>query len=483
MLRICALLVLVLAAPATHGQTFPTPGTGVFSWERVGDRPLDTESFAFAPDGRLYAGRDSIYVLAPEANNSTLGRWLRVGQSGSTSTLFALSPDTLLSGHSNGAALSRSTDGGASWMIVNGGVGGQIGGPDSPDGFFALPPSHPHAGRLLAGGTILRSDDRGATWAEATRIAPFPGDGGYAHVFATLPSGRVLVAGNWGVAASDDGGASVAVTPIWGDFRFVVDGLAPLATPGSVQAGAPSCGLAELTLCDGAVAIGIDATAPSVRAWRTNDGGRSWSEPVLLPEPADGAAAAYVVGVVDLGPGADGLGRAITVLGRGVIYATDDGGQTWDAIGRLPVRLGGASHFTRLLRLGPDGHLWVSTTINGPEREWMYRSREPAASAFVVADEPPPAVGARLDVRPNPSDGRLAVRLTLPVPSVAVASVYDGLGRRVGVLHDGPLGAGTHDVALDASPLASGIYVVHVRVTPEGGAAAWTAVRRLTVTR
>ncbi len=483
------ILLALLSASVAHGQTFPAPGTGVFSWERVSNRPLGTESFAFAPDGRLYAGRDTLYVLEPGEGGSPHGQWRILGQPDGvipiTNALFVLDPvgDTLFSGRAS--TIRRSIDSGGTWLDVHGGVGGQIGGPNTPDGFFALPPGHPHAGRLLAGGGILHSDDRGATWAEATRLPPFPGDGGYAHVFAALPSGRVLAAGNWGVAASDDGGASVATTPIWGDFRFAVDGLAPLATPGSAQTGAPACGLPEPVLCDGAVAVGIDATAPHVRAWRTSDGGRSWSEPVPLPEPADGVGTSLTAGVVALSPGPDGLGRAITIGGRGIVRRTDDGGQTWAVIGRMPVRLGGASHFTRLLRLGPDGHLWVSTTMNGPEREWLYRSVEPAEAAFVVAGESAPAgEGVRLDVRPNPSAGGVAVRLTLPAPTASVvASVVDALGRRVGVLHDGPLSAGAHELALTASALAPGVYVVQVRVRPEGGAAAWTAVRRVTVTR
>lgn len=467
MTRRLALLLFVLAA-SSQAQTFPAPGTGVFTWERVGDRPLDTVGFAFSPDGQLYAGWDTLQVLEPPSPSAPAGRWQAVGYpTGILESIFVLDEDsdTLFVAYRNGASILRSVTGGGtgSWSVVSGGVGGQIGGPDSPDGFFALPPEHPHSGRLLAGGTILRSDDRGASWTEATRIAPFPGDGGYAHVFAALPSGRVLAAGNWGVAASDDGGASVATTPIWGDFRFVVDGLAALATPGSTQTGTPACGLADPTLCDGAVAVGIDATAPSVRAWRTTDGGRSWSEPVLLLEPADGAAAAYVVGVVDLGLGADGLGRAITVLGRGVIYATDDGAQTWDVIGRLPVRLGGASHYPHLVRLGPDGHLWVSTTINGSTREWMYRSVEPAEAAFIVSGESlPVGEGVRLAVRPQPAFHRIVINVAASSPAAdAVLVVYDALGREIARLHEGPL-AREASFETETGSWAPGVYVVRL---------------------
>ena len=364
MRRVVVFVLASLAASAlpTVAQTFPEPGTGVFTWRHVGDRPLDAESFTFAPDGQLFAAFDSVYVFVPAPGGPPNGRWQTLGRSGIVDALFAISRDTLLAGHGNGGVLSRSTDGGATWTIVNEGVDLEPGGPDAPDGFFALPSTHPHAGRVLAGGTILRSDDRGATWTEATRIAPFPGDGGFAHVFAALPSGRVLLAGNWGVAA------------------------------------------------------------------------------------------------------------------------TDDGGRTWEAVGRLPT--GSIGHRTRLVRLGPDGHLWVTTTINGSSRQWLWRSAEPAEAAFVVAGEDSPETGGmRLDVRPNPADGPVVVRLTLPAAASAVAPVYDALGRRVAVLHDGPLVAGAHAFALGASRLAPGVYVVQVRVAPERGGAVWTAVRRVTVAR
>ena len=63
------------------------------------------------------------------------------------------------------------------------------------------------------------------------------------------------------------------------------------------------------------------------------------------------------------------------------------------------------------------------------------------------------------------------------------ASAACGLhASRVAVLHDGPLGAGAHDFALDAASFAPGLYVVHVRVSPEAGQP-WTEVRRVTVVR
>jgi hypothetical protein len=61
---------------------------------------------------------------------------------------------------------------------------------------------------------------------------------------------------------------------------------------------------------------------------------------------------------------------------------------------------------------------------------------------------------------PNPAADTASLVLTLPRAAAAVrVALYDALGRTVAVVHDGPLGAGTHRLALAASSLAPGVYV------------------------
>ncbi len=86
-------------------------------------------------------------------------------------------------------------------------------------------------------------------------------------------------------------------------------------------------------------------------------------------------------------------------------------------------------------------------------------------------------------VYPNPTESRGTVRISVAEPAAAASvSVYDALGRRVAVQHDGPMTAERHDLAFEAGSFAPGINVVQVRVTPETGAA-WTEVRRVSVAR
>jgi hypothetical protein len=79
---------------------------------------------------------------------------------------------------------------------------------------------------------------------------------------------------------------------------------------------------------------------------------------------------------------------------------------------------------------------------------------------------------------PNPSDGRTALTLFVAEAQVVRVEVLDALGRRVALLHDGPMAAGTeHRLAFDGSALPVGVYVVRAM------GAAFADTRVLTLTR
>ncbi|GAB5534600.1 MAG: hypothetical protein Rubg2KO_08490 [Rubricoccaceae bacterium] len=103
-----------------------------------------------------------------------------------------------------------------------------------------------------------------------------------------------------------------------------------------------------------------------------------------------------------------------------------------------------------------------------------------AIRAFVAtADEPganAPA-GLELAVAPNPVANSARLELTIQTPQPVTVNVFDPLGRRVAVLHDGPLTAGAHPFELATSALAPGIYVVRAKTN------AGTTSSRLTVAR
>ena len=100
-------------------------------------------------------------------------------------------------------------------------------------------------------------------------------------------------------------------------------------------------------------------------------------------------------------------------------------------------------------------------------------------SATAVSSEPeaeaPVSFGVR--VSPNPARGAATVQVSVPEAGVVRVEVYDALGRRVALLHDGALGAGTHAFRLSPEALPAGVYVVRA------SAGAVAVSRRVTVVR
>ncbi|MDX1532066.1 MAG: T9SS type A sorting domain-containing protein, partial [Rhodothermales bacterium] len=82
-------------------------------------------------------------------------------------------------------------------------------------------------------------------------------------------------------------------------------------------------------------------------------------------------------------------------------------------------------------------------------------------------DAQPDASAPSLSVWPNPSVGATTVEVELARSSEAEVVVMDVLGRRVAVLHRGPLAAGSHRLALDGRALRPGLYVVRAAVGDE----------------
>lgn len=80
--------------------------------------------------------------------------------------------------------------------------------------------------------------------------------------------------------------------------------------------------------------------------------------------------------------------------------------------------------------------------------------------------------------RPNPFTDATRLELTLDAPTNLTVSVYDALGRRVSLLHEGELRAGTYNLRVEAGSLPPGLYLV--RATDNRGA---TATRSISLTR
>src|SRR5690606_37526891 len=142
----------------------------------------------------------------------------------------------------------------------------------------------------------------------------------------------------------------------------------------------------------------------------------------------------------------------LMVLYNGTVRRSDDGGGTWTTLGRAPVP-DEAGYSAKVAVLGPDGRLYVGVLRSGPSAGWVYRTAE---RLYAGAAEPgrEGAVGPGLEVTPIPVRGEAEVTRTLAQPGAASVALYDGLGRQVAALHEGPLRAGRHALPLDGADLA-----------------------------
>ena len=110
----------------------------------------------------------------------------------------------------------------------------------------------------------------------------------------------------------------------------------------------------------------------------------------------------------------------------------------------------------------------------GPQGTQFLTVTEGGCVAVAAEGETTVSEGYELEAAyPNPFAEETLVRLTVREAQHVRAEVYDALGRRVGVLHDGPVAAEVMEtLRLDGGGLAGGVYVV--RFTGETFAASRT---------
>ena len=96
-----------------------------------------------------------------------------------------------------------------------------------------------------------------------------------------------------------------------------------------------------------------------------------------------------------------------------------------------------------------------------------------APASHAVPDRPAPALLEHVDdtpqpfrlstARPNPFATTSRIELTLDEPTTLTVAMYDALGRRVALLHDGYARAGTYALRVEAGDLPPGLYLVRAQ--------------------
>jgi uncharacterized repeat protein (TIGR01451 family) len=218
--------------------------------------------------------------------------------------------------------------------------------------------------------------------------------------------------------------------------------------------------------------------------------------------PPEGGTLVYTFAVSNTGPNPAPLDLSVKARQNGVAVLT-----RLLASGTLPA---GAT-VTRSVSLSvpasaPEGEYRVTFRVGDFEGGLNYAAetftitKEPGAAAgdavaaggaltvealpgdlftgVAPADAATPATHALSAPVPNPSTGRAAFTLDVVETQAVRVEVLDALGRRVAVLHNGPLQAGTaHRLAFEGSALPAGVYAV--RAVGE----TFADVRTLTLTR
>ncbi len=298
-------------------------------WSPVGPgTPLHVIDFTSAADGWAIASASSDASLPGELLETADG-----GTSWQRGPLTPLVQSACFSGMAlgwaaNGSAVYRTTDAGASWTKVATGPNDR----NNPHWYATLHCSGDTAWVLFIGGGAMnqqaylgeRTLDAGAHW-QTLLSDPF---------FPRSPNGTTSIdaySGPFAVASSRDAG-------------FL--GSCPACGAGSwsftrTANGGPTFTHAPLVGTDGAVLDDV-AFADPLHGWiagsipdgggfllASGDGGATWhpAYPSVAPSPAIGVS--FVSPTVGFGIGVLGDGR--------VVLRTDDGGSTWQQVGRLPA--------------------------------------------------------------------------------------------------------------------------------------------------
>ncbi|MEW6756429.1 MAG: FlgD immunoglobulin-like domain containing protein, partial [Candidatus Latescibacterota bacterium] len=102
------------------------------------------------------------------------------------------------------------------------------------------------------------------------------------------------------------------------------------------------------------------------------------------------------------------------------------------------------------------------------------RPSRPVTAVLAAGAAPVPRTFGLEPNYPNPFNGSTVVRFRLPGPGPVELAVYNLAGQRVATLVRGERGAGTHAAIWDGRdedgrPLATGVYLCHLRAGGQAG--------------
>jgi hypothetical protein len=305
----------------------------------------------------------------------------------------------------------------------------------------------------------------------------FTGGANDALVFLNDGNGALTFSGRYGIGqgafalhyaevTGDGPGDLVALNgqetpPFGGEYGIaVVEGLEGSAAPVTVSA-QPVGGPIVIGPGGGSFQFAVTLTnltgqPQTFQAWSAVTGPVN-REPIIGPQ------------TVTLPPGAT-ITRTLTQQVPGNAPA---GTYTYTVkVGTFPVPVLASDSFP-VLKQGSE----AARGANGGAEDWTASGAEALGLSASASSAGLPGGFALSEVSPNPFRRQASLTLEVAERQAVLIEVYDGLGRRVAVVHDGALEAGAHALVLDGTQLPAGVYVV--RATGE----TFVATRRVTLVR
>lgn len=401
----CAGLVGVLLPPLVGSPGVVCRSPNDEGWAERND------GMPFATIARMATGRDGTILVhtghAVYYSSDQGASWRPVFRVGFNSGPVALLPDGSALVLTSDGRLHRSAPGFQQWTAI-----------DVPFAGMDVHLLVTESGTLLArtASQLYRSSDRGDTWSvvqgglptgatDVGDVVAGPGATIFARVDDTI------------YRSADDG---VTWTPL------PVDGL------GGSEIAVATSTLLYVSEGETVSQVTRDATGWEVRPFATAPG---WISQLV----ADRAGTVYAA-VAD-----NDVARLVRIeSGSGHVE---------------PFAAGLPDDVVQTLDLASDGYLYAGMFLGG-----VYRSTQPAPTA--TAPPPETVVRASLGAAyPNPFRQHTTIPVTLSAPAHVTLSLYDLLGRKVGMpVSKRLLPAGTHDVTWQAAGQGAGVYLVKLIV-------------------
>jgi hypothetical protein len=98
---------------------------------------------------------------------------------------------------------------------------------------------------------------------------------------------------------------------------------------------------------------------------------------------------------------------------------------------------------------------------------WSASNAFTTTTALSVGSQPSETRTLQSSVHPNPAQGTMMLRFTLPMPAPVRATVHDAHGSVVATLLDGPVESGDHFVTWQADGVSSGVYFYRIQAGAE----------------